>query len=146
MSQQALVDTGVVYAAFDRRDQYHDTGLAIVRGADDRSLPRLVVLDFVLAETMNALTRQLEHEEAVAALSMLERSVGFDVRRTNDRIWDRGLAGYEDYAHLSLVDALLVAFARETECEYLYSFDSGFDVVDGLQRLNTNVDPYEPGA
>lgn len=146
MSQQALVDTGVLYAAFDRNDQYHDTGLAIVRSADCGSLPQMVVVDFVLAETMNALTQQLAHDDSVDVLSMLERSVGFDIQRTGDRVWDRGLAAYESHAQLSLVDALLVAFSRETDCRYLYSFDDGFDSVDGLQRLNTNVDPYDPAT
>lgn len=142
MGQQALVDTGVVYGAFHRRDQYHETGLAIVRDADEGALPQLIVLDFVLAETMNALTRQLAPDESREALSMLEASAGFDVVRTSATVWARGRTTYSRLDHLSFVDALLVAFARERGRAYLYSFDTGFDGVDGVQRLNTNVDPY----
>lgn len=142
MAQRGLVDTGVVYSAFYRRDQHHETGLAVVRDADAGALPQLVVLDFVLAETMNALTRQLAPDESREALSMLEASAGFDVVRTSASVWARGRTLYRRLDRLSFVDALLVAFARERGRPYLYSFDTGFDGVDGLHRLNTNVDPY----
>lgn len=144
MAQQAIVDTGVVYSAFYRRDQHHETGLAILRDADRGALPQLVVLDFVLAETMNALTHQLEPAEAREALSMLEASPGFDIVRTSAPVWNHGRETYVRFDHLSFVDALLVAFASERTMEFLYSFDTGFDRVDEVQRLNTNTDPYAP--
>lgn len=144
MAQRAIVDTGVLYAAFHRRDEFHDTGLAIVRGADAGELPQLHVLDFVLAETMNALTTRLAPTDSRTALDMLETSTGFDLTRTSNAVWARGLAIYRDVDPLSLVDAVLVAFAREHDCPYLYSFDTGFDVVEDVTRLNTNVDPYAP--
>ncbi|WP_273835309.1 hypothetical protein [Halococcus sp. PRR34] len=61
MAQHALVDTNVLYGAFQQRDQFHDEGLSIVTAADARDLPVCVVLDFVLAETMNALTQERAH-------------------------------------------------------------------------------------
>lgn len=141
MTERALVDTGVLYGAFQRRDQYHETGLAVVRDADAGRLPELLVLDFVLAETMNALTQQLAAEDTREALAMVETSSGFEITRTTGTVWARGLATYKRLDRLSFVDALLVAAARERDREFLYSFDSGFDGVDGVTRLNTNVDP-----
>ena len=142
--QRALVDTGVMYAAFDRRDTLHETGLAVVRDADRSRLPELVVLDVVLAETMNALTQRLQPAETVEALESLETSVGFTIERTVGAVWARGRSVFERRAKLSYVDSLLVAYALERELEYLYSFDTGFDDVDEISRLNTNVNPYRP--
>ncbi len=51
---RALLDTSVLFAATYRRDNAHDTALPILRGVDDGSLPEAVILDYVLAETMNA--------------------------------------------------------------------------------------------
>lgn len=112
MAQHTLVDTNVLYGAFQKQDQFHDEALAIVKGADARDLPVCIVLDFVVAETMNALTQELAHEETTEALSKLRQSAGFDVRRTANEVWTVGLGVYERYAHLSLVDAILVAYAR----------------------------------
>lgn len=142
MAQQALVDTGVLYGAFHRRDQYHETGLAIVRSADRERLPQLIVLDFVVAETMNALTQQLPPADAQTSLEMLEASTGFELVRTSSTAWARGVTTYKQFDHLSFVDSLLVAVARERECSHLYSFDSGFDGIDGIQRVKTDADPY----
>lgn len=144
MAQRALVDTGVLYSAFQRRDEHHETGLAIARDADRGRLPRLDVLDFVLAETMNALTQQLRPAQSREALSMLETSPGFDVIRTSGAVWARGRATFASVDRLSFVDALLVAHAREREVPYLYAFDTGFDGLDEVRRLNTNIDPYGP--
>lgn len=142
MAQEALVDTNVLYGAFQRRDQFHDEALPIVKGADSHALPTCVVLDFVLAETMNALTQELAHEETTKALSMLRESSGFEIRRTTNEVWNSGLGVYERYAHLSLVDAVLTAYAREANTPYLYSFDDGFDSVEGITRLKTATNPY----
>lgn len=142
MAQHALVDTNVLYGAFQKRDQFHGAALSVVKGADASDLPVCVVLDFVLAETMNALTLEIAHEEAMEALSMLKRSSGFEVRRTPTEVWAAGLDVYERQAHLSLVDAILVASAREMGTPYLYSFDDGFDSVDGIRRLNAATNPY----
>ena len=142
MAQHALVDTNVLYGAFQRRDQFHDEALPIVKGADSRALPVCVVLDFVLAETMNALTLNIAHDETIEALSMLRSSAGFEIQRTDDDVWTAGLGVYEAQAHLSFVDSVLVAYARATETEYIYSFDDGFDSVDGVSRLNTDMNPY----
>ncbi|WP_254545786.1 type II toxin-antitoxin system VapC family toxin [Halomarina pelagica] len=142
MTQRALVDTNVVYGAFRRRDQFHEEGLAVVRAADRGDLPTLVVIDFVLAEVMNALTRQVPHDDAVRALSMLEESTGVHLNRTTSQVWQRGVSVYREQAQLSLVDALLVAVARDCDLPYVYSFDTGFDSVDGVRRLTTPTNPY----
>lgn len=144
MAQRALVDTGVLYAAFQRRDEFHETGLSIVRDADRGALPQLVVLDFVLAETMNALTQQLAPADARRSLEMIEESEGLDIARTSNAVWAAGLATYRRVDRLSLVDSIIVAYGRERDRPYLYSFDTGFDGVEGLTRLNTNTDPYGP--
>lgn len=141
----ALVDSNVVYGAFHRRDQYHDDALTIVRAADRGKLPELVLADFVLVEVMNGLTQVVTHEETQTALDMLEESIGFRIERTTDQTWFRGMTVYREESHLSLVDALLVAYARDRELDYIYSFDSGFDSVDGVERLVTPDDPYESG-
>ncbi|WP_275039333.1 hypothetical protein [Halococcus thailandensis] len=37
---------------------------------------------------------------------------------------------------------ILIAYARKTDDSYIYSFDDGFDSVDGVQRLNASTNPY----
>ncbi len=140
--QTALLDTVVLYGALVRGDQHHDAALPILQGMDDGDLPVGTVLDFVYAETFNALNRRLSHEDCVEAAELVEGSAGFQVERTNREVWTRGNQTYRRQPHLSFVDALEVAYARENEVDYVYSFDTGFDSVEGVHRINTAENPY----
>jgi predicted nucleic acid-binding protein len=53
---RALVDTTVLFAAAHRRDSAHEDALPILQGIDTGALPEAVVLEYVLAETLNGLT------------------------------------------------------------------------------------------
>jgi len=138
----ALVDTVVLYGALNRGDQHHDDALPIFEAMDAGELPTGVILDFVYAETFNALTQSLSHEDCTEASEIIERSAGFRLERTNRDVWRAAHRVYEEEAHLSFVDSVLVAYARETDMEYIYSFDTGFGSVDGLRRLKTPTNPY----
>jgi len=142
MMQVALVDTVVLYGALNRRDQHHEDALSIFEAMDAGELPVGVVLDFVYAETFNALTRSLAHEDRLEAAEIIEKSAGFRVERTNREVWRHAHEVYEQNAHLSFVDSVLVAYGREKDSEYIYSFDTGFDTVEGLSRLKTPANPY----
>lgn len=50
--------------AYDQ-DRVHDNGLTIIQGIDTADLPKAVVLDYVLAETLNGLMTHAGHESAV---------------------------------------------------------------------------------
>lgn len=140
---KALVDTCVLYAAFDRRNSRHDTGLAIVRDADAGRLPELVTPDVVVAETMNALTQRISHDATVDAIERLEASEGFTIGRSTEQQWALGREIYERHPPLSYVDSLLVAWCRDRDIQYVYSFDTGFDRMEASTRLNTNANPFE---
>lgn len=93
---------------------------------------------------MNALTQQVQHADVREAFGMLRASAGVDIVRTTSGVWSRGQDVFDDIPRLSFVGALLVASARERGSPYLYAFDSGFDGIDGIRRLNTNADPDGP--
>jgi len=74
---RALVDTTVLFAGVYRRDSAHDDALPILRGIDDGSLPEAVVLNYVLAESLNGLTTHAGHEAAVDLLDRIEENARF---------------------------------------------------------------------
>ena len=76
---RAVLDTTVLFAAAYRRDAAHRDGLAVLRGIDDGSLPEGVVLDYVLAETLNGLTTHAGHEAAVDFLGRIEENARLHV-------------------------------------------------------------------
>jgi hypothetical protein len=141
---RALLDTSVLFAAAYRRDETHERARPILTGVDDGRLPEAVVLDYVLAETLNGLTTHAGHEAAVDLLDRIEANTRFHVDSLSADGFSTGKALFRQHAPLSLVDACIVAHLRTAGLEYLYAFDDDFDAADGLTRLTTPTNPYEP--
>lgn len=74
---RALVDTTVLFAATYRRDSAHDAALPILTGIDTADLPEAVVLDYVLAETLNGLTTHAGHDPLLTFSTESKRTHGF---------------------------------------------------------------------
>jgi predicted nucleic acid-binding protein len=143
---RALIDTSVLFAGAYRRDRAHDRGLAILRKVDDSSLPEVVVLDYVLAETINGLTTKAGHEVAVDFLDRIEENARFHIESLNADTFTTAKGLFRLHEPLSFVDACLVAYSQTNELRYLYAFDDDFDAVDGIVRLDTATNPYDSSS
>lgn len=140
---RVLVDSNVLIAARLKRDQNHDRGVSISRAFDQGDLPPALVIDDVLGEVLNYLTARASHNVAVETLDALVESSGFETVHTPKSDFDAGRSVFRTYERLSLTDAIIVASMQRQNVEYLYSFDDGFDAVDGITRLTTADDPFE---
>jgi predicted nucleic acid-binding protein len=141
---RALIDTSVLFAAAYRRDDAHERALPILRGIDDGTLPNAVVLDYVLAETLNGLTTHAGHDAAVDLLDRIEENTRFEVTSLTADGFATGKSLFRRYAQFSLVDACIVAHGDAVGIEYLYAFDDDFDVVESPERLELDRNPYDP--
>lgn len=142
---RALIDTTVLYAGAYRRDAAHEEGLAILRGVDTADLPEAVVLDYVLAETLNGLTTHAGHEAAVGFLDRIEENARFHIESLTADGRATAKAEFRGYEGFSFVDACLSAYLKAEELEYLYAFDNDFDTAAHISRLETATNPYQPG-
>lgn len=85
----ALIDTPVLFGAAYRRDQSHDVALPILQGIADGSLPNAVILDYVLAETLNGLTTHTGHVAAVDFLDRMGTNTRFRIDSRTARAFAR---------------------------------------------------------
>jgi predicted nucleic acid-binding protein len=141
---RALVDTTVLFAAAYRRDGAHDDALPILRGVDDGTLPEVVVLDYVLAETLNGLTTHAGHDAATDFLDRVEENARYHVDSLTADGFATAKSLFRQYERFSLVDAAIVAYMQTEGLGYLYAFDDDFDAADDIYRLDTATDPYQP--
>ncbi|WP_226005324.1 PIN domain-containing protein [Natrinema salinisoli] len=141
---RVLLDTTVLFAAAYRRDSAHDDALPILRGIDDGSLPEAVILDYVLAETLNGLVTHAGHDAAVDLLNRLERNARFHIDSLTADALATGKALFRQHEPLSFVDACLIAYMQTEGLGYLYAFDDDFDAAADVYRLDTATNPYDP--
>lgn len=143
---RAAVDANVLIAARLSRDQHHEPGLAITEAFDTGQLPSALVLSDVLQEVINYLVTKGTHDVAAQTLDAILESSGFEVTHTPKRDFSTGRMLFRKYDGLSLTDSIIVAAMRRLDLTYLYSFDEGFDAVDGIRRLTTAENPFEPDS
>jgi hypothetical protein len=136
-----LVDSNVVIAARFSRDQNHDPGRRITDAFDLGDLPTGRITSDALEEIVNYVNERGGHDSAVATLDKLQESGGFEIVYTTKSDFDAGRSLFRRYEGLSLTDGVLTAYMQRTGIEYVYSFDTDFDAVDGITRLDTAVNP-----
>lgn len=141
---RALLDTTVLFAAAYQRDNAHDDALPMLQGIDDGSLPEAVILDYVLAETLNGLTTHAGHDAAIDLLDRLEENPRFHIESLTTDALATGKAVFRRHRPLSFVDACIVAYMQTEGLGYLYAFDDDFDAADDVYRLTTATNPYNP--
>ena len=141
---RALIDTTVLFAATYRQDSAHDRALPILPGIDTAVLPDVVILDYVLAETLNGLTTHAGHDAAVDFLDRVEENARFHIEALTADAFATAKALFRRYERFSFVDACIVAYMQTEGLGYLYAFDDDFDVASDVYRLNTATNPYHP--
>ena len=141
---RALVDTTVLFAAAYRRDSAHEAALQILQGIDTADLPEAVVLEYVLAETLNGLVTHAGHTAATDFLDRIEENTRFHIDSLTGDGFATGKALFRQYEQFSFVDACIVAYMQTEGLGYLYAFDDDFDAAEDVYRLATASNPYQP--
>ena len=141
---RVLVDTTVLFAAAYRGDSAHDDALPILEAIDAADLPEAVILDYVLAETLNGLTTHAGPDAAVDFLDRLEENTRFHFDSLTADEFAVAKSLFRRYERFSFVDACIVAYMQTEGLGYLYAFDDDFDAAEDLYRLDVASNPYRP--
>ncbi|MBI2140716.1 type II toxin-antitoxin system VapC family toxin [Candidatus Woesearchaeota archaeon] len=131
----ALIDSNVFIAAWHPRDQKSDLSISILDKFDKREIQYLYTTNYVVVEVINFLLRKVSFSEVWKAFQFLTKTERLKVIYI-DSYLEIGLNRFfEKFQSLSLTDSSLLAMGREKGINTLYSFDSGFDKVKGIMRL-----------
>lgn len=141
---RALIDTTVLFAAAYRQDSAHEKAYPILEGADTGVLPEAIILDYVLAETLNGLTTHAGHDAAIDLLDRIEENSRYHIELLTADGFAKAKAIFRQHERFSLVDACLVAYMYGTGLNYVYAFDDDFDAAEDVHRLTTATNPYKP--
>jgi predicted nucleic acid-binding protein len=116
-----------------KRDANYETARGIIKNVFGDAALTVCVTDYVVLEVINFLLRKTGPNLAFKTLDMFEK---------HDRI-DTFFMGRERFGEtseiakrykISLTDASLITLMKSTGIRTIYSFDSGFDKVKGVER------------
>lgn len=130
-TRAVIVDSGALYALFDRHDDHHKASLAWITASKQRTLLTNVC---VLTEVTYLLHRQGLGEAVDPFLEWTSTSLEVDRDTVDDLPRIRGIMA--QYADLpaDFTDASLVAMAERRSCFTVASVDRDFTIYRGACR------------
>jgi predicted nucleic acid-binding protein len=137
-----LLDTNILFASASARDAHHTPAREIIRGIDHGDLPKAILTNYVVAETLNLTREKLGPDAANGMLDRLIEGTHFELVTTPQSDFNASQAVFRRYPELSFVDATIVAYMQRNGIEYLYSFDDDFDAVSDISRIESADNPF----
>jgi predicted nucleic acid-binding protein len=144
--KRVLVDTNVLVALIDEKDKWHSLATEI-RDLLKSQNAALIFCDCVVNETVAVIGRRLEEkglsEEFPAVLTRLELLITpqnitwtySEIKRLYQSILN---LIREHKGKLNFHDSLIVLIAKETDTQYIASFDADFDIFPWLKRIKNH--------
>jgi len=143
----AVIDANVIIEARNRNATAHPTALEIAKSIDTGALPTARVPDPVVPEILHPLQRQFGKATAYETLDWLHESRGFDIVHVGERVRSRAerlFRHHDSDSGPEWTDCVIAAYMLNVDVEYIYSFDDDFDAIDGITRLTTAINPFDP--
>ena len=126
-----FLDSTFIIALFVLNDQWHSQSLEVYEKIKNH---KLIISKLVIAETITVLKNKLETKEILEIYRNLSRI--FHVVDDNLN-YDDAMNIFVKYdASISFFDAMYVAISKREGIDYIVSFDSDFDKIDGIVRLH----------
>ena len=126
-----FLDSSVIIAAAVVSDANHKRAVELLSEA---SKERCVITDHILGEVATFLRKKLGSEEACGLSLRLVSNLEV-VFFTRKGVLS-ALEIMKKYRILSLCDALTIVAMRSLNVKRLYSFDSDFDIIEGIERIS----------
>ena len=137
-----FVDSNVLIAAGLARDANHETGREILQGIDSGELPPARLSNYVAAELLNYMHARGVHSAGLDFYDHLSVADGFEIVHATKQDYHGAVSLFDRRPRLSFVDATIVSYMWREGLAYLYSFDDGFDGVEGVTRLDVPENPF----
>lgn len=103
-----------------------------------------MILDYILAETLNGLTMHAGHAAAVEFLNRAEENTRFYIDSLTADEFSTAKSPFRQHERFSLVDARGVAYIQVAGLGNLYRFGEDFDATNAIYRLDIPTNPYQP--
>jgi predicted nucleic acid-binding protein len=126
-SREIFVDTSGMYALVDRKDAHHPAARAVVERLL-RSGRRLLVTDYVVAETVNLANARSSSRVAIRVLDLLEQSAGIRIEWIGAARFDMTKAFFRKHADhaYSFTDCTSFVVMREFKLSQALTSDRHF--------------------
>lgn len=130
-----FIDSVVWIGAKLKNDQWHKESAKIIDKFIKKEIKNAIVTDYIVLESVNFILRKGGFDAALETLDIFENHERIEIINIDEITFARASAIFRKYPGLSITDASSVAVMQEFEIKYIYTFDKGFDKIEGIERL-----------
>ena len=138
----AIIDSGVWIAAFNKKNINHIIGKRIAEAIDDGKIQDAFITDYIFNEVVTYCRKKIGFDKSKEIAEKLLNSFDIQIIYTDKATFNASYHIFQIYPNLSFTDASLVVIMENNNIPYIYSFDSGFDVVKVIHRLENFTEIY----
>jgi hypothetical protein len=113
-----------------------------VEAIDDGNIQDAFITDYIFNEVVTYCRKKLGFEKSKEISEKLLNSFDFQILYTDKATFNASYHIFQLYPNLSFTDASLVVIMQSQNIPYIYSFDSGFDVVKEIHRLDDVIEIF----
>ena len=132
-----LVDSGVWIGGFNPKDVYYPKAKPILRAITEGKLGKILITNCIFNEIVTYLRRKVGSRLSIEVARALLDSEHVKIEHVDERIFNAAYHVFERYSELSFTDAVTVVTMLDRGVKRIFSFDSGFDRVKGIERLES---------
>jgi predicted nucleic acid-binding protein len=132
---KSVVDSCVWIAYASLRDRDHDSAVRIVEDFLDDESQNFYLTDYIVLEVTNFLLRKTNPKIAFGMMELVREHERISMEFVDEELFEE-VSALAKQLKTSLTDASLVSLMKRTGIKTIYSFDSGFDKIKGLERRN----------
>jgi len=118
-----------------KNDQWHKESANIINRFIKKEIKKATVTDHIILESVNFILRKGGFEAALETLEIFENHERIEVINVDEINFARASSIFRKYPGLSITDASTVAVMQEFKIKHIYTFDKGFDKINGIVRL-----------
>lgn len=129
-----FIDSGVWIASFNKRDEHHEQGKAIIQAVTQKRLRNSIISDYIFDEVVTYIRKKIGSVESVETANSLLDSPNVKLVFIDDTIFQASYHIFQKYEMLSFTDATTIVIMKNLKMKDLFSFDAGFDGIKDISR------------
>jgi hypothetical protein len=140
MKMACMIDSGLWISAFNKKDAHHEAGKSIISAISDGLVPNVFITDYIFNEVVTYIRKKIGYAASVQVADVLLDSNNIRIINVDDSTFISAIHIFQKYEQLSFTDASIVVIMKNSNLKWLYSFDSGFDGIKDIYRIDTLMD------
>lgn len=131
-----FIDSNIWVAAFNRKDTNHTISKEIVNNIAEGNMGIVFINNHVFDEIVTYVRKKLGEEQSLRVTEAIINSPHVQLLYVDELVFNASYHIFQMFESISFTDASIIVMMKNNNIRYLYSFNSDFDRIKDIIRLD----------